>query len=68
MESTTATLCEVCKRKHLATMPHDVTSVFYQQYFEREQGRPPTDDDASAHCSDEVRTFFSMYYGLVSYE
>jgi hypothetical protein len=49
------TVCPICERNHPPEFPHDVTSMYYVFAFKVLHNRVPTWDDASAHCSEEIR-------------
>jgi len=50
--------CPECAVDHDPDQPHNRQSLFYQYKFYNEWGRWPTWDNAMAHCSDEVKTFW----------
>jgi hypothetical protein len=48
--------CQVCAAYHHPDEPHNLRSLYYQIKFQQEHGRPPTWDDALAHCQPDVQT------------
>jgi len=57
-EKTPEGTCPVCGVKHIPEMPHNRHSLTYQFKFYDKHGRFPTWEDAMAHCSDEVKTYW----------
>jgi hypothetical protein len=47
--------CPQCATEHLPAEPHNQRSLFYRIWFHQKFGRPPTWDDALAHCAPEVQ-------------
>lgn len=47
--------CQECAREHDPSQPHVLESLYYQLKFNQEHGRMPTEKDAMAHCSKEVK-------------
>lgn len=52
-------VCPECGVKHDPEMPHNRNSAFYLFVFYDDNGRWPTWADAMAHCSDEVKEFWT---------
>lgn len=51
--------CQICATKHEPEQPHNQQSLAYQYKFYDENGRWPTWADAMAHCSDEIRDYWT---------
>jgi hypothetical protein len=49
-------LCQTCQEPHLETLPHKLTSQYYQDTFMKAHGRAPTWADAIAHCSEFTKS------------
>ena len=47
--------CPVCAREHDPKQPHVLDSLYYQLKFNEKHGRMPTEKDAMAHCTKEVK-------------
>ena len=47
--------CPVCAREHDPKQPHVLESLYYQLKFNEKHGRKPTEKDAMAHCTKEVK-------------
>lgn len=47
--------CSECGTKHYKYAPHEMESIYYHVTFFRQNGRYPTWDDATAHCSDAMK-------------
>ncbi len=52
--------CPVCAATHSTEQPHNKGSLYYQYNFFDEHGRWPTWQDAMAHCSDEVKAYWTQ--------
>src|ERR1700761_8339755 len=52
--------CEECAFQHGPTEPHNAQSVFYQIKFTSEHGRPPSWDDAMAHCDEKMKKMWAV--------
>lgn len=52
--------CSECGVNHPPEAPHNKDSMFYQYKFAKENGRWPSWDDASAHCTDEVKEILKI--------
>lgn len=55
-------VCPECLVKHAPNVPHDKNSLYYQCTFYSQQGRWPTWEDATAHCSQEVKMAWSLAF------
>lgn len=51
--------CPQCATKHKPELPHNQQSITYQYWFYNEHGRWPTWADAMAHCSDQMREWWT---------
>ena len=51
-------VCQECAVDHEPEQAHNAQSLYYQYKFYGEHGRWPTWEDAIAHCSDKLRTFW----------
>lgn len=51
--------CSVCATDHEPEYPHNQQSLFYQYKFYNDNGRWPTWKDAMAHCSNEIKEFWT---------
>jgi hypothetical protein len=51
--------CPQCDTVHDTWDAHDQTSSYYQLWFFDAYGRLPTWTDAMAHCSEEIRRFWT---------
>lgn len=47
--------CQECAVEHDPRTAHNAQTLFYRVWFSMQHGRPPTWNDAIAHCSDEMR-------------
>lgn len=50
--------CPICAVNHHPEQPHNRDSLAYQYKFYDEHGRWPTWEDAMAHCSEDVKTYW----------
>lgn len=50
--------CPICACVHREGEPHNRESLYYQMKFRQENGRFPTWNDATAHCTPQVRAAF----------
>ena len=51
--------CPVCATEHDPALPHNRCSLYYQMRYYRKHGRFPTWADAMAHCSDEMKAYWT---------
>ena len=51
--------CPECATKHDPEQPHNQRSLYYQYHFYNEHGRWPTWSDAMAHCSEDIKQFWT---------
>ena len=51
--------CPQCAVDHPPDQPHNQQSLAYQYWFYNEHGRWPTWADAIAHCSQEIKNFWT---------
>lgn len=51
--------CSECAVAHHPTQPHNQQSLYYQTKFYMENGRYPTWADAMAHCTPEIKAFWT---------
>lgn len=51
--------CEQCAIVHEPEQPHNQESMHYKYYFYQRNGRWPTWKDAMAHCSEQMKTFWT---------
>lgn len=51
--------CAECAVVHEPEQPHNQQSLFWQYSFREKHGRWPTWADAMAHCSPEVKQFWT---------
>lgn len=47
--------CPVCAFRHGKEWPHNPNSLYYRMKFRQEHGRAPGWEDASAHCTEQVK-------------
>ena len=52
--------CPECAVKHDPEQPHNRDSLAYQYKFYDQHGRWPTWEDAMAHCTDEVKAYWTQ--------
>ena len=50
--------CPICACFHKKGEPHSRESLYYQMKFWQENGRFPTWNDATAHCTPKMRIAF----------
>ena len=48
-------LCQKCAVDHPPDIPHDQNSLYWHVWFKNNHSRPPTWEDAMAHCTEEVK-------------
>lgn len=51
--------CPQCATVHAPELPHNFHSVYWGVKFKLEHGRDPTRADAFAHCSDELKAWWT---------
>ena len=51
--------CPLCAVKHDPAQPHNQQSLAYQYKFYDQNGRWPTWADAMAHCTKEVKAYWT---------
>jgi hypothetical protein len=59
--------CPECATKHSQDLPHNQQSLTYQYKFYDKYGRWPTWKDAMAHCSNDVKNYWTealKQYGI----
>lgn len=54
-----STKCQACATEHDAAHPHNAQSLYYQYWFYEQHQRWPNWNDAMAHCSDEMKKFWT---------
>lgn len=52
--------CPECAVAHDPKQPHNRDSLAYQYHFYDKNGRWPTWADAMAHCTDEVKAYWTQ--------
>ena len=52
--------CPECAVKHDPILPHNKDSLYYQYAFYGQHGRWPTWADAMAHCSEEMKEYWTQ--------
>lgn len=52
--------CKECATEHEERLPHNLESLHYQYKFFDKTGRWPTWTDAMEHCTDEVKTLWTI--------
>ncbi|MDE1914698.1 MAG: hypothetical protein KGJ57_17640 [Sphingomonadales bacterium] len=52
-------LCQTCATEHEPHLPHNAQSLYYQTKFNMEHGRAPNWIDAMAHCTEEMRAWWT---------
>lgn len=50
--------CPECATEHPPELPHNWHSLYYQMRFMLANGRAPTLDDATAHCTPEMKALW----------
>lgn len=47
--------CKICGVCHAPELPHELTSIYYLNWFYQKNKRFPTWEDAMSHCSEKIQ-------------